>query len=264
MSQFSKSGQFNKSGTFLVKPHNPRRAWTQRIFVLLILIGSCWGTYKYGLQHGGYMKTSTDALIDSQSEQMVMLNARIDELLLENAQLASNMTIDATANQQVSERLRELNEEILELKEELVFYRSLLTPADLEPGIQILGIQMAKSPHQEPVTNEDDEEPLIGDTYSYKIVLAQRRRTQFASGNMDLQLTGLREGRQTTLYAADVMRDSKDVLSFKFKNFQSLEGRLVLPKDFEPKNMLVSVMPKERGLKQVERSFEWNAIVSGG
>lgn len=249
---------FNKSGQYLVKPHNPRRAWLQRVSVLILLVASCSFAYQYGQLRGGYQKKEAEAMIEAQAEQVNMLNTRIDELLLENAQLASNMTIDATANKQVSQRLREYNEEILELKEELVFYRSLLTPADLEPGLQILGIQLAQHA-------DDNIDAAPGDAYSYKIVLTQRRsRYKFASGQVDLQLSGLRAGREVTLYAEDLIADSKEALAFEFKNFQSLEGRLIVPEGFEPQTVLVSVMPEVRGLKQVERSFDWNSIVSGG
>lgn len=258
MSQFSKSGQFNKSGQFLVKPHNPRRTWIKRIAVLIVLVGIAWASYEAGQIHAGYRKAATSVRLDTQSEQLRMLNARLDELLLENAQLASNLTIDSTASKQVTERLRELNEEILELKEELVFYRSLLTPADLEPGVQILGMQLARNLA---VEGENAE----GDLYTYKVVLTQRRNpTESASGQMDLQITGLKAGRPATLYANDFVVDSKTALVFQFRNFHSLEGQLIIPKGFEPQNMLVSVMPKGRGMKQVERNFEWNTIVIGG
>lgn len=249
---------FNKSGQYLVKPHNPRRAWLMRSIYLVLLAGLCVLAYHVGQIRGGYQKRAAEDMIEAQSEQVNMLNARIDELLLENARLSSNMSIDATANKQVSQRLREYNEEILELKEELTFYRSLLTPADLEPGLQILGMQLAQ--HDDGNADEAD-----GNTYSYKIVLTQRRnRFKFASGRLDLQLSGLQAGREVTLYAEDLIPDSKEALAFEFKNFQSLEGQLVVPAGFEPQTMLVSVMPKARGSKQVERSFEWNSIVSGG
>lgn len=214
--------------------------------------------YHFGQVRGGYQKKTAEAMLETQAEQVNMLNTRIDELLLENAQLASNMSIDATANKQVNQRLREYNEEILELKEELVFYRSLLTPADLEPGLQILGMQLAEHAR-------DNPEASPGNAYSYKIVLTQRRnRYKSASGRVDLQLSGLRAGREVTLYAEDLIVDSKAVLAFEFKNFQSLEGQLLVPVGFEPQIMLVSVLPEVRGLKQVERSFAWNSIVSGG
>jgi hypothetical protein len=247
---------YNKSGQYLVKPHNPRRAWMVRSLFFILLVGLCLLSYNYGQVRGGYQNKAAEAMIEAQTEQVNMLNARIDELLLENAQLASNMTIDATANKQVSQRLREYNEEILELKEELVFYRSLLTPADLEPGLQILGMQLAQ---------HADSAAADGSAYSYKIVLTQRRsRYKFASGRVDLQLSGMRSGREVTLYAEDLVDGSKEALAFQFKNFQSLEGKLVVPEGFEPQTMLISVLPEVRGLKQVERSFDWKSIVSGG
>jgi hypothetical protein len=185
-------------------------------------------------------------------EQVSILNARIDELMSENAHLASSSEIDATASKQVGEKLTELNDEMLELKEELVFYRSLLSPAEMEPGLQILGIQMIKDGSS--------------NAYNYKIVLTQRHNgNQLAMGNVNVQVSGLQSGKSAQLDLAELAATSGDaIMSFHFKNFQSLEGKLVLPDDFEPKDVLVNVNPTTHGIKQVERNYEWNAIVSGG
>ncbi len=240
-----------RSSQYLVKAHNPRKAMLYRGVVVLAMLISCWAGFEYGRNRAGYDQSAAEAKIEALTKQTGILNARIDELTLENAQLASDSAIDATANQQVSQKLRKLNEEMLELKEELVFYRSLLSPAELEPGLQILGIQMARSPGN--------------NTFDYKIVLTQRRnRDRYASGQVDLQLSGVRSGKQARLASDQMIENSKKSLKFKFKNFQRLEGSLSLPADFEPENVLVSVVPKDRRLKQVERSYEWNSIVTGG
>jgi hypothetical protein len=144
-----------------------------------------------------------------------------------------------------------LNDEMLELKEELVFYRSLLSPEQMEPGLQILGIQMVKDGSS--------------NAYNYKIVLTQRHNgNQFATGSVNMQVNGVQSGREALLDLAEVAASSDNRMSFRFKNFQSLEGKLVLPENFQPKDVLVNVSPTTRGIKQIERSYEWNTIVSGG
>ncbi len=206
--------------------------------------------FEYGRYQGGFDSEAAAVETQGLNDQIVILNSRIDELTLENAQLASDSEIDATANEQVTGKLRQLNEEILELKEELVFYRSLLTPAELEPGLQILGVQMSNKGKSQ---------------YGYKVVLAQRRnRNRLASGNVSVEVVGLQDGRTTRLYAKDLINNSEKALAFRFKNFLSLEGQLTVPGDFTPQNILVGVNPRERGLKRVERSFKWDSIVTGG
>jgi hypothetical protein len=236
---------------YLVKEHNPRRSLLVRLCLLLAVGAACWMVFDYGRERGGFDRSQAKREMEALVGQIGILNARINELMSENAHLASSSEIDATASKQVSEKLSQLNDEMLELKEELVFYRSLLSPEQMEPGLQILGIQMVKDGSS--------------NAYNYKIVLTQRHNSsQFATGNVNVQVNGLQSGRETLLDLAEVTSSSDNKMSFRFKNFQSLEGKLVLPEDFQPKDVLVNVSPTTRGIKQIERSYEWNTIVSGG
>jgi hypothetical protein len=236
---------------YLVREHNPRRSLLVRLCLLLMVAAACWMVFNYGRQRGGFDSSQAKREIEALVGQIGILNARINELMSENAHLASGSEIDATASKQVSEKLSQLNDEMLELKEELVFYRSLLSPEQMEPGLQILGIQMVKDGSS--------------NAYNYKIVLTQRHNgNQFATGSVNMQVNGVQSGREALLDLAEVAASSDNRMSFRFKNFQSLEGKLVLPENFQPKDVLVNVSPTTRGIKQIERSYEWNTIVSGG
>lgn len=236
---------------YMVREHNPGRSLLVKLCILLVVVASCWAVFEYGRKRGGFDRVQTKREVETLVEQISILNARIDELMSENAHLASSSEIDSTASKQVSEKLTQLNDEMLELKEELVFYRSLLSPAELEPGLQILGIQMVKDGSS--------------NAYNYKIVLTQRHNgNQFATGSVNVQVNGLQSGQETQLDLTEVTASSGNAMSFRFKNFQSLEGKLVLPENFQPKDVLVSVSPTTRGIKQIERNYEWNTIVSGG
>ena len=222
-----------------------------RVTIILVAIVIGWGCFELGILQAGYQRTASYNEILAMTEQISGLKARIEELTEENAQLQSNNAIDATATRQVNERLDRLNQETLELKEELVFYRSLLSPSELEPGLQILGVQLVK-----------DAKDNI---YGYKVVLTQRRnRNLFADGVVEMQISGTQEGEAVILDSKTVLADKKGELKFKFKNFQSLEGQVSLPDGFEPQTILVRVNPRSRSLKRIERNYEWNSIVTGG
>ena len=241
----------SSTGRYLVKPHDPWKVWSIRGAVLLVALAIGWGCYELGVIHAGYQRSASHSEIQNLTEQLGELNVRIEELMEENAQLLSNSAIEATATKQVNERLNQLNQESLELKEELVFYRSLLSPAELEPGLQILGVQLVKDAKE--------------DNYGYKIVLTQRRnRNRFADGKVEMLISGTINGEATQLDSQKVLEDKKGVLKFRFKNFQSLEGQLSLPEGFKPQTVLVKVNPRSRSLKRIERNYEWDSIVTGG
>lgn len=241
----------SNTGRYTVKPHNPIVQWIVRALTLVALAALLWGVYEYGQVRGGYNRAAAQNEIENLTRQISSLNARINELTVENAQLASDSAIDSTATQQVRTRLRELNDEILELKEELVFYRSLLSPADLEPGLQVLGMQLMSGASEQ--------------VYSYKIVLTQRRnRNRYAGGTVDVVVNGTQDDETVQLTGEQVLLGDNKELEFRFKNFQSLEGQMSLPPGFDPQEVLVTVNPKDRSLKKVERNYDWNSIVTGG
>lgn len=239
------------TGRYLVKPHNPWQQWTLRSIWVLFVIAVMWGVYEFGIVNGGHHRTTTNSKIAALNDQVAMLAKRIEELTLENAQLVSDSAIKSTANEQVSVSLRELNDETLELKEELMFYRSLLSPADLEPGLQILGAKLVKA--------------AGATTYDYNVVLTQRHnKNKYASGRVELVISGTQNEEGVQLQTTDVLEVGESELNFRFKNFQNLEGRLNLPDNFEPLEMIVTAVPRSRSLKKVERNYKWNSIVTGG
>lgn len=241
----------SSTGRYLVKPHDPWKVWALRVVIFLVLAVSGWGCYELGVIQAGYKRAASHREIQNLTEQLAELNNRIEELTQENARLVSDATIEATATKQVNDRLNQLNQETLELKEELVFYRSLLSPAELEPGLQILGVQLVKDAKEQ--------------KYGYKVVLTQRRnRNRFADGKVELSIAGILNGEAAELESSAVLADKKGELNFRFKNFQSLEGQLTLPEGFEPHTVLVKVNPRSRSLKRIERSYEWSSIVTGG
>lgn len=241
----------SSTGRYLVTPHDPWKVWALRVAITLVVIAIAWGCYEMGITQAGYQRSASSTEIQNLNAQINELQAHIEQLTEQNAQLQSNNAIEATATKQVNDRLNQLNQETLELKEELVFYRSLLSPSELEPGLQILGVQLVRD-------SKDN-------TYGYKVVLTQRRnRNRFADGEVELQISGTEGGKQKLLESDTVLSEKNGVLRFKFKNFQSLEGQLSLPDGFKPQTVLVKVNPRSRSLKRIERNYDWNSVVTGG
>ncbi|MCG8497214.1 MAG: hypothetical protein MI796_14370 [Enterobacterales bacterium] len=241
----------SSTGRYLVKPHNPWQQWTWRCLGVALILAMAWGAFEFGIVRGGHNRAAANVTIDRLNNQVEMLGQQIDELMLENAQLVSDKAIESTASEQVSVSLRELNDETLELKEELMFYRSLLSPADLEPGLQILGVKLIKS--------------IQGSAYDYKVVLTQRRNnSRFAKGRIQIAVNGIRNEENVALQTTDILEVGGSELDFRFKNFQSLEGQIRLPENFVPQEVLITAVPVRGSLKKVERNYEWSSIVSGG
>lgn len=239
------------SSQYLVRRHNPVRAWMLYILGVVLLLTALWGAFEHGRRKAGNDYAA-------QLKQIQILNGRIAELEGKNVDLLQSSValerasqIDVKARQEVAQKLEKVNEEMLELKEELVFYRSLLSPSEQDPELRIQSFQ------------------LIGDIksqqYSYKLVLAQlRKHDKFAYGTVNLYLQGTDADNKVRNYQFKDLSDDKKEVQFNFKYFQNIEGSLTLPENFKPEEIRINVVPKGRNLQSLEQAYEWNVVIAGG
>ncbi len=161
------------------------------------------------------------------------------------ALLARSSEIDETARAQVKGSITELQDEILELREELAFYRGIVAPDD-GGGLRIQSLKLARG-------GEDRH-------WHFRLVLIQSiKQDQRAVGAIALTVHGVRGGVAVALPLAEVMAKPAGPLGYSFKYFQDFEGDLLLPVGFTPGRVEVEVQP--RGGDAVRQSFDWTTII---
>jgi Sec-independent protein translocase protein TatA len=213
--------------------------------VVVVLVG-LWGLYELGRYQAGYN------LIEVRSERHQLrserdeLQKRVRQLREEKVALERAREIEAQAHKEVQSDLKVLQDEILELKEELAFYRGIVSPGDMASGLRIQSFNVRKNPRT--------------DAYRYQVVLTQvLKNDNFTSGTVDMEIEGIRErgGEKTTLSLSDVSVPSEDRIHFRFKYFQEFEGDLELPEGFVPFRVNISVNPSGRRYEPIEETFDW-------
>lgn len=242
-------GARQESG-YRVQHHNPRKTRILTLLSLVLLVAAGWGLYRLGFWMSGFAEES--ALEDRQH-----LEDRIDFLEDQNAALTRQLAslqrgalIEREAAGDVSATLHQMESELLLLREELSFYKSIVSPSAMEPGLHVQSFELEQG--------EDAGE------YLYKLVLTQvRGNSRVARGEVDIEVTGLLEGRLERLRLGRLTGRAEDVLEFSFKYFQSVEGVIVLPAGFEPSRVAVRVKPKTKRLEAVEREYEWDSALVG-
>ena len=220
------------------------------VIIFCIISISLWVSFEYGLKVAGYNSADTDAYISQLQEQLEETQAEIIESNRQATMLERNSRIDDDASGQLKETLAQVQSEALELKKELSFYKSIVSPEQGGRSLAIQTIQLKK--------NEDGG-------YSYKIMVSQRgRNDQLARGSIDVSIEGVDKGQPVVLALSDVSTNVKKPMKFGFKYFQNFEGVMTLPVAFQPDSLHVKVKPSTRKIKTVDEQFAWSDLTAGG
>lgn len=217
------------------------------ICTVLLLI---WFSFEYGRNVAGYDSAGTSAYIEQLQSQLEESQAEIVESARQATMLKRNSLIDDDASGQLKEALAQAQNEALELKKELTFYKSIVSPEQGKPSIAIQTIQLKQ--------NETGG-------YNYKIMVSQRgQNDSIARGTIDVSIEGVKQGQPVTLALSEVSNDTKKPMKFGFKYFQNFEGVLNLPEAFLPDYIHVKVNPTTGKIKSIDEQFAWSDLTAGG
>ena len=159
--------------------------------------------------------------------------------------LERSSQIDRQAAQAVKSDLGQLEEELQAAREEVEFYRGIVAPGDVDPGLHI---------HRFTLENGAAE-----GEYHYDLVLTQlKRNDRYVSGKVDWKITGKLAGEPGVLTLVDVTHPATQQLNFRFRYFQDLAGTINLPADFEADKVVLTVRPHAKGGQEpVVQQFDW-------
>ena len=220
------------------------------VLIISIVLISLWISFEYGRNIAGFDSASADVYIEQLEAQLEESEAEIIESNRRATMLVRNSRIDVDASTQLKETLAQAQDEVLELKKELSFYKSIVAPEQGGRSIAIQTIQLKK--------NE-------AGGYQYKVMVSQRgRNNQFARGTISLSIKGTNKGKAATLSLVDVSKDVKKPMKFGFKYFQNFEGVMNLPAAFQPEYLRVEVKPSTGKIKAVDEQFAWSDLTAGG
>ena len=231
-------------GPLVVREHRP---WRLGVIILLILalLATCgWLLFEYGRMRAGFDHAQANKREQLLKDEVNARELEIKELREHSAIMERSSQIDREANTVVKVSVVELQNEILELKEELAFYRNIISPNETQAGIRIQSLKLIGGGEER--------------RYRYNLMLTQVLKNQrLALGRVKVSIDGLQEGSPRRLDIKEIQQQGSDKLAFRFKYFQSLEGEVKLPEDFIPQTVNVDVIPKGRRLQRVNRTFEW-------
>ena len=228
----------------IVKAHRP---WKSKFIwgvVLVILLGSGWTLFDYGRYLAGYDSRDADNEIEGLLQTQQHLEKRIEGLREDKAVLQRAAQIERKAYNELDTTLKVLQAEILEHKEELAFYRGIISPKDSSSGLYLQNFYLTQN----------------GDTrnYRYKVVLTQvLKNSRLINGKVKLQFDGLLNGESKILDLKEITAKKVRNLNYRFKYFQNVEGVVEFPEGFSLLRVKVQILPRGRLRDMIEKTIEW-------
>lgn len=225
-----------------------RSFWQTRLGVgvgIALLALFVWGGFELGRYRAGFdtiEATETHSMLE---EQISLLEQQTSQLREKKAVLERSGQIERQAYKQLEGAVTGLQDEILELKEELAFYRGIVSPKDASKGLKVQKFEISPGNQAR--------------SYHYKVVLTQvLNNGTVARGNMRLELEGLLNGEEKRYALHQISGNAgKAGQAFRFKYFQILEGDMLLPEGFEAIKINLTVKPKSKAHKMLTQAFDW-------
>ncbi len=180
------------------------------------------------------------------------LESRNHKLVQKNAHLEGGSKIEREAYEHANQELVRLQQELLAQKEELVFYRGIVSPSNAALGVNLQSFEVRKKNSQ--------------NQYSYKMILTKSgKSTKKVSGRTKVLIRGESDGSVSELKLTDLLlENSSKGTKFAFRYFQVFEGDISLPDGFEPFEVKVGIAPTTKKVKAFSETISWTEVLSEG
>lgn len=242
-----------KPNKHLICIHRPERWVASLVLIVFLVIVAIWAAFIMGERQAGFSQSMMDEETEGLQQQVKQLLQEKDSLLRQNAKLIRDHNIDEDANKQVNHNLAQAQAQIMDMKEELTFYRNIVSPKKSSRAVVVKKVSMV---------------PLKENEYQYKIVLIQDgRHDRVVRGVVEVSLEGNnKDGKQVRLALPTIStKKVKKQQKFGFKYFQNFEGAIKIPEGFEATSLFIRVLPRSSSrVPRVERVISWDELIAGG
>jgi hypothetical protein len=182
--------------------------------------------------------------IDRQ-ERLIGLLKKQNRAVQENHTKMSHLRdIDQESLSKLQQQLKADQNERLKIEEELAFLRGMVS-SKLGKGvlhIQRLRLQPGESENQ----------------FSYAFTVSKvLRNSEYLNGFVYISISGKLDGSKRALPLEQVSEEKTGKIKMRFKHFQNIEGKLLLPSGFKPSGVTIEVKPEGDEFKSIKKSYKW-------
>ncbi len=234
----------NKPGDLVIRArYSPRVKLLLAVVGALAILVSAGLIYNYGLNRAGFERQSAEQVQQTLQDDTRKLQDENQELRESLARSQRTIQMDQAAYQDLDKSLKASAQEIVKLREELNFYRNIISPADKKSGLRVQSLYI------EPIGSTNQ--------YRYKLVLIQALKHDLSiQGRAVFEVTGMQLGEDTVLRFPNA--NERSVL-VNFKYFQDIEGKLELPRNFQPSRVKIIILSPS-GVSMAEATYAWPQV----
>jgi hypothetical protein len=235
------------SGAYRVHFHHPLRRVLPWLILLPVLVLGGWGLYQTGYTLGSDGQSDMRDEARDLIRRVAVLERENRQLVQRNAQLERDQIIAEETARRVRGSVQDMESRYRAMEEELAFYRSIVSPENVESGLQIHSLTLEPS-------GSDGE-------YVYRVVLTQIRGSGTVEGTLELAVLGRQGASRVELRGADLGGDGRGTHAFGFRYFQNLEGRIRVPAGVTPRSLRVVARTDGDRPREVEQDYAWEAAL---
>jgi len=227
--------------------YQPVYVWLSVVVALVLLLSAGYFLFQSGVRYADTAWVQLEAQNEDLSQRLEQAHGVEEDLRQQLAIQQRSSEIDRLATTAVRKEFAVLQDSMLEMREELAFYRGIVSPQGGKAGLQVQRFQVR------PVD--------ASGRYTFELVLTQlKRNDRYARGTVSLELKGAKAGKAQSLALTDLLVDEPGSLKFKFRYFQEFSGDFELPEGFVPESVVIKVQPSGKGQPDgVEKTVEWPA-----
>ena len=218
--------------------------------VILTVVLIVKAAYEHGQNVAGFSQSDSQDHIETLQKKIDELTRQNEDLQRLNTKLVRDNEIEQGAGNEVTKELSKAQAQILEMREELTYYRNIVSPNSSERSVAIKTVQL--------IPNGEKQ-------YKYKVILIQEGRHDVViRGVVEIVLEGQSaDGQSKNLSLSSIATEkTPNQQRFGFKYFQNFEGGIRIPEDFVPMSVSVRVLPSTSSVSKLEEKYGWNDIIS--
>ena len=174
-------------------------------------------------------------------EELLGENTALREKLLIQEQ---NNRVDRQATAAMQEQLIDSQEEIFQLRKDLEFYQGIIAATDETNSPGVHGIRI------KPLTRSNG--------YRLELILLNIANTgKMVEGEIEIVLEGILDSVTKQLPLSAVSLDKNRDYNVRFRNFHRFENNFILPENFEPQRVFVTLSPDDPDQTGFAKIFDW-------
>ena len=214
-----------------IRHHLP---WPLRILIIAIMSGLAGaialGTYDLGRQLAGRSKGVDPAELHELRERLAQVSTERDRLSGSVDAAESQLQMERSAQKQLANQVKTLVAENARLKEDLVFFESLLPASTGTAGIAIHRLTA---------------EIIAPNQLKYRLLVMQGGKGErHFVGNLQLVVNVVRDGKSAMMIFPENKSGETDKFKLAFQHYQRVEGVLTLPEGVTMQALQARVLEK--------------------